>query len=297
MEIACKTYSLTNKRNTQNATAVLGHFACFHLGHQALLNKCLEVAKNTNTKSVLILIDFSNKYGQIMTLKDKKEYLKAIDFDELLVIELNDEVKNLSKDDFMHILKEQFHITNVVVGEDYHFGFNKSGNVNDLTNNFNTFIIPIVNFETKKISTKDIYNYILDGNVKEANALLGFNYAITGQVKRGKQNGRKIDFKTANININPYVKPKDGVYMSKIKINNKSYFGMTYIGTHKTIDELSTPILEVNIFDFNQNIYRKTIKVELIKRIADEHKFTSLIDLKNHLNNYKLIIENELKNK
>lgn len=297
MEIACKTYSLTNKRNTQNATAVLGHFACFHLGHQALLNKCLEVAKNTNTKSVLILIDFSNKHGQIMTLKDKKEYLKAIDFDELLVIELNDKVKNLSKDDFMHILKEQFHITNVVVGEDYHFGFNKSGNVNDLTNNFNTFIIPIVNFETKKISTKDIYNYILDGNVKEANALLGFNYAITGQVKKGKQNGRKIDFKTANININPYVKPKDGVYMSKITVNKKTYFGMTYIGTHKTIDELSTPILEVNIFDFNQNIYRKKIKVELIKRIADEHKFTSLIDLKNHLNNYKLIIENELKNK
>lgn len=297
MEIACKTYSLTNKRNTQNATAVLGHFACFHLGHQALLNKCLEVAKNTNTKSVLILIDFFNKYGQIMALKDKKEYLKAIDFDELLVIELNDEVKNLSKDDFMHILKEQFHITNVVVGEDYHFGFNKSGNVNDLTNNFNTFIIPIVNFETKKISTKDIYNYILDGNVKEANALLGFNYAITGQVKKGKQNGRKIDFKTANININPYVKPKDGVYMSKITVNKKTYFGMTYIGTHKTIDELSTPILEVNIFDFNQNIYRKIIKVELIKRIADEHKFTSLTDLKNHLNNYKLIIENELKNK
>lgn len=297
MEIVCKTYSLTNKRNTQNVTAVLGHFACFHLGHQALLNKGLEIAKNTNTKSVLILIDFPNKHGQIMTLKDKKDYLKAIGFDELLVIELNDEVKHLSKDDFMHILKEQFYITNVVVGEDYHFGFNKSGNVNDLTNNFNTFIIPIVNFETKKISTKDIYNYILDGNVKAANTLLGFNYTITGQVKKGKQNGRKIDFKTANININPYVKPKEGVYMSKILINNKSYFGMTYIGTHKTIDELSTPILEVNIFDFNQNIYRKIIKVELIKRIADEHKFTSLTDLKNHLNNYKLIIENELKNK
>lgn len=297
MEIACKTYSLTNQKNTQNATAVLGHFACFHLGHQALLNKGLEIAKKTNTKSVLILIDFPNKYGQIMTLKDKKEHLKSIGFDELFVIELTDEVKHLKKDDFIHILKEQFHITNVVVGEDYHFGFNKSGNVNDLTNNFNTFIISLVNFETKKISTKDIYNCILDGNIKAANALLGFNYAITGQVKKGKQNGRKIDFKTANININPYVKPKDGVYMSKITVNNKSYFGMTYIGTHKTIDELSTPILEVNIFDFNQNIYRKKIKVELIKRIADEHKFTSLTDLKNHLNNYKLIIENELKNK
>ena len=78
MEIVCKTYSLTNKRNTQNVTAVLGHFACFHLGHQALLNKGLEIAKNTNTKSVLILIDFPNKHGQIMTLKDKKDYQAAV---------------------------------------------------------------------------------------------------------------------------------------------------------------------------------------------------------------------------
>ena len=194
MEIACKTYSLTNKRNTQNTTAVLGHFACFHLGHQALLNKGLEIAKNTNTKSVIILIDFPNKYGQIMTLKDKKEYLKAIGFDELLVIELNDEIKHLSKDYFMHILKEQFHVANIVVGEDYHFGFNKSGNINDLTNNFNTFIISLVNFETKKISTKDIYNYILDGNVKAANALLGFNYTITGQVKKGKQKDERRQY-------------------------------------------------------------------------------------------------------
>ena len=118
--------------------------------------------------------------------------------------------------------------------------------------------------------------------IEEANKLLGYNYYIEGPVIHGLKNGRKINFPTANQEIDEEILPH-GVYITRTKVKDKIYKSMTNIGTHPTISELDKPVIETHLLDFSEDIYGENVKVEFLKFIREQKKFPSLKDLKEQL--------------
>lgn len=290
MEINYQQIKLNSDNSREQLTIALGNFSCFHLGHFELLKSVINVANSTNTIPSVLCFSSQVSNKNIMTLKDKKTFLKKIGISQLIEIEFNDSFKKTSYIDFMLFLKETLNVNNVIVGEDYRFGYNRLGSTSDLKEMFNVNIIELKTANGVKISTSDIIQKIENGEIRSANKLLGFNYSITGIVQKGRQNGRKINFPTINISLNEYIIPKSGVYAAYLDYNGSKYLGMAYVGTHRTIDTLATPILELNVFNFNENLYEKTVTIELLERISDDFKFSNLNELQIALEKYKSTI-------
>lgn len=279
-----------NKTNAKELSIAIGNFNGFHLGHQTLLKRTKEIAKVTNTASAIMTFEKEQPTNQIMDIDDKKNFLAKMGFNYLIVIVFDEQFKNLSKEEFIAFL-QQLSIKNVIVGEDFRFGYQRSGSIIDLKDSsINTTVVNLLSYQDKKISSHIIVELLKDGRIKEANELLGYHYTIKNHVQKGFQNGHLISFPTANLTFNNYVLVKSGVYATLVHYQNKTYLGMAHVGVHATIDELKTPILEVNILDFNQDIYEQKIAVEFLDYITDVHKFTSIDELKSHLQAYEKII-------
>jgi len=276
-----------NKTNKQELSIAIGNFNGFHLGHQTLLKRTQEIAKVTNTASAIMTFEKVQSSNQIMDINDKKNFLAKMGFNYLIVIVFDNEFQKLSKEQFIDFL-QQLSIENIVVGEDFHFGYQRSGSVLDLKKSaISTTVVGLLNYQDKKISSHIIVELLKNGKIKEANELLGYHYTIKNRVQKGFQNGHLISFPTANLNFGTYVLVKSGVYATLVHYQDKTYLGMAHVGVHATIDELKTPILEVNILDFNQDIYGKQISVEFLDYIADVHKFSDIDILKKHLQAYE----------
>jgi riboflavin kinase/FMN adenylyltransferase len=195
----------------------------------------------------------------------------------------------LTAEEFVkQVLVDTFNIQKIVIGYDHRFGKNRTADINDLIAFGNQY-----NFEVEQISAEElnevavsstkIRSALTEGNIKLANSFLGYNYTITGKVVQGKQLGRTIGFPTANIYVEEDYKliPNSGVYVVECKIDNQFYFGMMNIGTNPTIENTDlNQKIEVNIFNFDTEIYDKSITVSFLKRIRSEQKFDSLESLK-----------------
>ena len=177
----------------------------------------------------------------------------------------------------------------MVVGYDHHFGRNREGSYDELLEfselyDFKLEQIPPQDEATVIVSSTKIRKLLCDCDVERANTYLGYNYPVNGVVVQGNEIGRTIAYPTANILIDNKWKllPGDGVYIVKVILGNKQYFGMLNIGNNPTIKE-SQHSIEVHIFDFSADVYGSEIKVEFLKRIRDEKQFDSLKDLQNQL--------------
>ena len=290
MNINYQVIELNSSTQKECLTIALGNFSCFHLGHFELLKAVIETSKTTDTIASVLCFSNENYSKNIMTLADKKSFLKQLGIRKLISIKFNEEFKKTSYLDFIYFLKNTLMVTNVVVGEDYRFGYNRLGSIDDLKKYFNVEVIKLKKIDEQKISTHEIIEKIENGDISDANRLLGFNYTITGIVKKGKQNGHKMHFPTINLSLDDYIKPKNGVYSAYLNYNNKKYLGMAYIGIHRTIDALEIPILELNVFDFDKNLYDETVKIELLDRISDDFKFSNIKELQTALAQYKSTI-------
>jgi riboflavin kinase/FMN adenylyltransferase len=169
-----------------------------------------------------------------------------------------------------------------VIGFDHHFGANREGNIQFLEQYKTRFgyqieLISQIELHNVAINSTAIRANLSSGNVVEANKLLGRKYSIEGKVIEGRKIGRTIGFPTANIKLNNPLKivPKNGVYAVEVLVENQLYKGMMNIGTRPTFGE-QTLSLEVHIFEFERDIYDKTIKVFFLNRIRDEQKFDSV---------------------
>ena len=182
-------------------------------------------------------------------------------------------------------------VKEVVVGRDYTFGKNKSGNVDTLkilsNDVYEVKVVDEVIVDDEKVSTSKIISFIEDGNVRKVNQLLSRLYKISGKVKSGHGFGILNKVPTANIDINGYIKPKNGVYATLIRIDEKIYKGVTNVGVHPSINVLDEPIIETYIFDFNEDIYDEVIDVYFIDFIREEIKFDNVDELYNQLENDK----------
>lgn len=295
-------------KKVPNAIVTIGTFDGVHLGHQAILKDMVRTAKEIGGETVVITfyphprqvlnIDSSN-LRFINTQEEKLKHLEELGIDNVIVVNFTKEFSTISSESFIsdYIVK---HIAPIklVIGYDHHFGKNRMGDFNLLHDMKNKY-----GFELQRIDAQDVENIAVSstkirhslnqGDVVRANALLGYQFAYIGKVVEGNRIGREIGYRTANLSINKEYRliETPGVYATYVDYDNKVYKSMTYIGRKPTVNNEDTENIEVHIFDFNQDIYDKDIKVRFVSKIRDEHKFESLDDLKKQIEKDEMIIK------
>lgn len=303
-----KIYSdLHSFKKIKNPIVTTGTFDGVHLGHQKIINRVKEIAKNENGESVLltffphprmVLFPDDNDLKLICSQEEKIELLEKTGAEHLIIYPFTKEFSRMTAVQYVrNILVNKIGLKKIVVGYNHYFGRNREGSFKDLIQfghsyNFEVEEIPAIDIEKKDVSSTKIRNAILGGDVKTANLLLGHPYSLRGEVVEGNKNGGKIGFPTANILVKEKYKliPADGVYAVDVAFNNNSYKGMMNIGVRPTFEN-SEHTIEVHIFDFEEPIYYQILTIYFKDKIRDEKKFNSAEELKNQLIQDKLIAE------
>ena len=282
--------TLNDKVDLSNTYLTIGFFDGLHIGHKDLINKAKELGEvsllsfSMDMKSIL-----RNKEPEfLLTKKQKIEMLKSLGISKFIELRFDEKLKNSSKEEFLSFLKE-LNPKGIIVGEDFTFSKNAEGKSKDLLKlkeeGFEIYIIPLHQYNSIKISSTEIKNLLHQNKIEKANNLLGYNFFYDGIVIHGLENGRKINFPTANMKLEENkIKLNHGVYKTLTCIDNKIYKSMTNIGNHPTIDKLNENIIETNIIDFNKDIYNKSIRVYFLSFIREQKDFKSLDNLKEQLN-------------
>lgn len=283
----------------------LGMFDGVHLGHQSIINALHEVSSEKGLESAILtfwphprLVFNPNEDLKLLnTLEEKSQLLSSFDIENLFLKEFDEEFRNLSGEEFVRqILVDKLNVKHLIVGYDHVFGKNRSGNFELLKKlapelGFEVVQMEAVNIHNKNISSTKVRNALLEGQIKEANELLGYHYPVSGTVTDGKKLGRTIGYPTANIEVNRLkLLPKKGAYITDVFIDGEQYQGMLSIGTNPTVEgtDLTT---EVYILDFDQDIYGKEITVAFREFLHEEIKFESIEKLIERLDEDKRLTE------
>lgn len=288
----CKIYS----KNTNKPRAIcLGYFDGIHVGHQELINKTVSEAKKYNLVPTFFTFDpdpnfvlgFKTKNEMIMPLEERFKIVRELGIEDIVVVHFDENVKNMSKEEFINYLIIDLNVKNITAGFDFSFGKFGKGKVSDLLNLEPQIKVNVINelkINDKKVSSSTIIEDIKNGDLENLELTLGRKYFIKGKVIRGLGNGKKFSFPTLNIELNDeYVEPKHGVYGVKVEYLNKEYLGMANIGVHPSIATLDKAILEVNLFNFNEEIYDEVVIVKFLYFLRKERKFSSIDELINQL--------------
>lgn len=277
----------------QNTAVSLGKFDGIHLGHRMLINQVLE-EKSKGYESVVFTFSlhpmslFSDKeVDLIYTEEEKIRLLESLGIDTLISYPFTKETAQTEPEDFIkNILVEQLGAKVIVVGSDYRFGKNRSGDV-ELLKEFSTkYGYEVVVFDKLKVhdqivSSTLIRQYIEKGDMESANELLGSPYTITGKVVHGRKLGRTLGIPTTNmLSISNKLYPPNGVYASKTIVDGIEYYGVTSIGTKPTVDDQNVKGIETYLFYFDQEIYDKIIDVQIYEYLRPEVKFDTLEELR-----------------
>lgn len=303
-----------NSINTFQATkptiVTIGTFDGVHLGHQKILKQIVQSALALNCESLVLtffphprtILQEDTEMKQLNTLNEKIALLDSLGIDNLVVHSFDKEFSRLSAEEFVkEILITVFNVKKMIIGYDHRFGRNRTASIVDLiafgkTYGFEVEQISAEEINTVSISSTKIRKALLQGTIELATTYLGYPYSLTGIILKGKQLGRTIGYPTANIEIEEAYKliPLNGVYVAKTSLKGQTILGMMNIGNRPTVDGISKTI-EINFFDFNQDVYGQKITISLLHRIRDEEKFESLEALKNQLNKDKQFALNYFK--
>ncbi len=282
------------------AVITIGSFDGVHMGHQKLISRINQLAAEIKGESVLItfyphprqVIYPNDQSLQLITsLEEKIALLKKFGVDHVVVVPFSVEFSQQNPREYIEkFLYEKFKPSFIVVGYDHKFGLNRQGNMELLQSyeeklGFKTVKIDQQEIEDITISSTKIRNSLLQNEISKANKYLNYHYMISGKVVYGEQIGQKIGFKTANIQIDDRNKliPIEGIYAVYVFHEQERYDGMLYIGNKPTIHKDGKRSIEVNIFDFNQNIYGAYIRLEIVSFIRNDQKFDGLEALKTQL--------------
>ena len=290
--------SIDEYNESKNSVVTIGTFDGIHKGHQKIFNKLITASKQSDLSS-LVLTFFPhprvilNKYNDIKmidTLDEKIDHLEKIGIDHLIIHPFDKKFSLLSADQFIkEYLVDKLQLKHIIIGYDHRFGKGREASVKDLkeySREFNFVVDEIDAQEIEKIaiSSTKIRNSINEGDLKTTKIYLGRFFSLTGKVVKGDGLGKQIDYPTANISIEEDYKiiPKDGVYYIKTTIDNNLYNGMMNIGHRPTIGTKEKSI-EVNLFNFDRDIYDRVISIDVVEKIRDEKKFASIEALKTQL--------------
>ena len=284
------------------AVVTIGNFDGVHLGHQALFHEVIERAETIGGTSVAMTFEphplrvlKQNNHPPLITLHEQKiELIARANVDVLISVPFTRDFAALTPREFVEdILLRKVGMQAIVVGGDYTFGRNREGNLGMLRTFGELFDFQVVLADwikmkrtlSGRISSTKIRELVMAGGVDEVQPLLGRYYQIRGEVAHGRNRGGKLlGFPTANINLQDELCPKTGVYAVTVECLDKKYQGVANIGYSPTFDDHIFTV-EVHILDFEQNIYGKKIRVNFVKRIRDEIKFSSLEELSDAIRN------------
>ena len=282
-------------KKEKKAVVTVGSFDGLHIGHQKILKKLIEVSKEIEGTSVLLTFephprsviakDFNLKI--LTTLDEKKFILEKFGIDNLIVQNFTLEFSQMTSEEFIKkILVNDIGVSHIVIGHDHKFGKDRLGDEEKLKEfgrqyNFNVTSVEAEMIDGQIVSSTKIRKALYEGNIEKVNLFLGRNYKITGKIVEGTKRGRELGFPTANIKLDDDRKaiPKNGVYVVSCYLRDKNYYGVMNIGIRPTFENDNQTTLEVNLFDFNSDIYGEDIEVNFIKYIRDEKKFESKEDL------------------
>ncbi|MCY7191177.1 bifunctional riboflavin kinase/FAD synthetase [Streptococcus gallolyticus subsp. gallolyticus] len=289
--------------NAKDSVLVLGYFDGLHRGHKALFDKAKEIAKRDNLALTVLTFNESPRLALSRFTSDlllsltspEKRYEKFAEYgvDYLYLIDFTSTFSKLSAKNFLENYIKQLRAKTIVVGFDYKFGHDRKDAI-DLAQQFNgeVVVVPEVQDNGEKISSTRIRQLIFDGNIKEVNRLLGYNFSTRGIVVHGDARGRTIGFPTANLApIDNVFLPGDGVYVSDVIVNGKSYRAMTSVGKNVTFGGTELR-LEANIFDFKDEIYGETVEIIWLDKIRDMVKFAGADELIEQLKSDKEVAAN-----
>ncbi|WP_158975378.1 bifunctional riboflavin kinase/FAD synthetase [Cellulophaga sp. L1A9] len=288
-----------SKFDDQQPTAVtIGTFDGVHIGHRKLLDRLINDAKLLNLKATVLtffphprmVLQQDANIKLLNTIDEKIKILENIGLDYLMIYPFSKEFSRLSATDFVEsILVKGLNSKKIIIGYDHRFGRNRNADIKDLisfgkTHNFEVEEIPAQEIDEVSVSSTKIRKALEEGDITTANSYLGYNYMLTGTVIHGKGLGKQLSFPTANIHIEEDYKliPLNGVYVVKSKIDNTTVYGMMNIGFNPTVSGKEKSI-EVHFFDFDQDLYGKKIQIDILERLRDEHKFSSVEELKKQL--------------
>lgn len=281
-----------------------GTFDGVHVGHQKILKRIQQSVSSVDAKSVVltfwphprfVLSGDVNSLKLLSTFEEKVDLLDKSGIDYLVKIPFTKAFAELTSDQFIRqVLVNGLNTRKLVIGYDHRFGKNREGGFEYLSEHageygFEVEEIPRQDIENVGVSSTKIREALAAGDIHIANEFLGRAYCLSGFVKDGDRIGRSIGFPTANLDIPESYKliPSDGAYAVRVELDGTRYQGMLNIGQRPTVSGQERRI-EVNIFDFNQDIYNHRLKVEFVKLLRREQKFANIEELKNQLNKDKL---------
>lgn len=287
--------SINDFTATKKTIVTLGTFDGVHIGHNAILDKICKAAQQENLESVILTffphprLIVSDNYDikLLNTIEEKSILLEKKGIQNFIIHPFDKTFSELSPREFVtQVLVEKLNIQKIIIGHDHKFGKDRAADFNDLINFGKEFGFEVEEISAQQInevsvSSTRIRNSLLEGNVSLAKDYLGYPYVLTGNVVKGNQLGRTINFPTANIEIPEDYKliPKNGVYIVTVNVSNQTVFGMMNIGVKPTLGENKLSI-EVHLLDFDKDIYNQKIQVHILERLRDEQKFESFEALK-----------------
>jgi riboflavin kinase/FMN adenylyltransferase len=281
------------------STAItIGTFDGVHIGHRKILQRLIKNATKLNLKSTVLtffphprmVLQKDTEIKLLNTLDEKSKIMEELGLGLLIVHPFTKEFSRLSATEFVRdVLVNSLLVKKIIIGYDHRFGRNREANITDLISFGNT-----LDFEVEEISAQEIDDVSVsstkirlaleNGDVKTANKYLGYHYMLTGTVVKGKGLGRQLNFPTANIKIEePYkLIPMNGSYVVQSSIHGNQVYGMMNIGYNPTVSGTEKSI-EVNFFDFYEDLYDQKLQVDILDRLRDEEKFNSVSELQEQL--------------
>ncbi|MEE1884990.1 bifunctional riboflavin kinase/FAD synthetase [Pedobacter flavus] len=293
-------HNISEFNKIEHAVVTIGTFDGVHFGHQKIIQTVVERAKLANAESVILtffphprmIIDPENAaLKMINTIDEKAQILEKLGVDHLIITPFTRDFSNLSPDQYIkQILVDTIGTKELIIGYDHRFGKDRKGGLKELIDGgeiygFKVQEIAEQDIDDVAVSSTKIRTALLNGDVKLASHYLGYNFSLTGSVIKGDKIGRTIGFPTANLFVEESYKliPADGIYAVSLHLSkednldsiSQTYIGMAYIGQRPTINGMTRNI-EVNIFDFNQEVYGQRLTMEFHEFLRADYKFPSL---------------------
>ena len=284
--------------STDNTILTIGTFDGVHLGHQKVLERLTNSAKENNLESTVLtffphprtILNPDKPLKLLNSVKERTELLNSSKVDNLIIHPFDKNFSELDPEKYViEILVKKLKAKIILIGYDHKFGKNRTADITDLKIYGKKYGFKVIEIKAKEISniaisSTKIRKAISEGNISTAKKYLGYDFSLSGKIVHGKSIGRTLGFPTANIEVKEEYKllPKNGVYLIQSVINHNKYFGMMNIGIKPTIKE-SSKTIEVNFFDFEGDLYNKKITVSIKQFIRNEIKFDSLELLKSQI--------------
>ena len=300
-------HHISELSNLTNTIVTIGTFDGVHLGHQEVISELKRLSALSGGDSVVFTFDphprivvspQEDSLRLLSTIEEKISLMEKAGVDHLVIYPFTSEFSRLSYNEFVAtVLVGKMKISSLVVGYDHRFGQGRKGDFSSLellskSLNFKVEQLSQLLVDNKVVSSSKIRSELEAGNVSKANHLLGYYYTLSGKVIEGMQLGRKIGFPTANIVPTDRHKlvPADGVYAVLVNAGGKVFQGMLNIGIRPTVNyNVDHKSIEVNIFDFDSDIYNSEITLFFVEKIRDEQKFQGIDELRHQLNMDRII--------